>query len=274
MGKLQLHQSGLATLSKCGEQFRRRYIENERTPSSVTAAIGTAVHKSSETDLRQKMQSGSLLQAEEVKDIARDAIVSAWPELERTPEDEEEGIDFSRDKAVDRSVSMAGFHHEALAPQMNPTHVEREWVLDINGLPIQLAGRIDWQEGHKAVGDLKTSAKSPAKDLANTSLQLTMYSLAIKAHDGVIPASVRLDYIVSTPKRGDTKLIQLESTRTARDFQPLLERIAQAARIIEAGNFTPAPADAWWCSGKICPFFTSCRFAVRPISISTAAQAA
>lgn len=270
LGKFQLHVSGLNTLSKCGIQFEERYILGKRTPSSVSAAIGTAVDASVTTNLQEKIGSGLLLPEEQVKDIARDALLREWAasEVEESPEDAEDGIEFSRDKAIDRSVTLAGFHYENLAPIIKPTHVQRAWTLDIRGLPIQLAGTIDVQEGLDSINDTKTSAKSPVKTLADNSLQLTTYALAVKAHDGQIPKAVRLDYLVMTPKRGDTKLVQLQSSRTDKDFGPLLERVYQAHRQIESGIFTPAPPDAWWCSKKFCPFFSNCRFAVRPISVA------
>lgn len=266
--KRQLHVSGLNLLSKCGIAFERRYINGERTPTSVAAAIGTAVDRSASRNLKHKIEAQTLLAEEEVKEIARDTLVNTWAEVESTPGDEDEGLEFSRDKALDRSVTLAGFHHARLAPQMQVTHVQREWTLDINGLDVQLAGTIDFQEGSYSIDDLKTSAKSPAKDLADKSLQLTTYALAVKAHDKVMPQRVRLDYLVMTPKRGDTKLVQLESRRTVADFNPLLERIAAANKSIESGVFTPAPADSWWCSEKFCAFYRTCPYAVRPASIA------
>lgn len=264
---LQLHVSGLNLLSKCGIAFEKRYLLGQRTPTSVSAAVGLAVDRSVTKDLRSKIDTATLLPESEVKDIARDALVEEWQKgVESTSEDADEGIEFSRDRAIDRSVTLAGFHHSALAPTLNPTHVQREWTLDIDGLPLQLAGTIDIQQGLDSIDDTKTSAKSPSKTLADTSLQLTTYALAVKAHDGEIPKAVRLNYLVMTPKRGDTKLVQLESKRTAGDFGPLLERVYQAHRQIESGIFTPAPPDSWVCSAKFCPFWGECKYALRPVA--------
>ena len=38
-------------LQLCGEAFRRKYIEGERTWYGTAAAIGIATHKSAENDL-------------------------------------------------------------------------------------------------------------------------------------------------------------------------------------------------------------------------------
>lgn len=272
MSKFQLHVSGLNLLSKCGISFERRYINNEHTPPSIAAATGTAVDRSVTHDLQQKIDVGELLPDEQVKAIARDTLVDEWARgVEASEEDTDEGLEASRDKTIDRAVKLAAFHHEQLAPVLKPTHVQRMWTLDIDGLRVQLAGTIDIQEGLDYVDDTKTSAKSPLKTLADTSLQLTTYALAIKAHDGQPPKHVRLNYLVMTPKKGDLKLVQLESVRTNVDFQPLLERVAQAEKQIGAGIFTPAPMDAWWCSSKFCPFHKTCRFAARPVSVAMTA---
>ncbi len=155
---------------------------------------------------------------------------------------------------------------------MTPTHVQWPFVLDIQDLPIQIAGTVDVREGLAAIRDTKTSTKSPNKGLAETSLQLTMYSLAILAHEGAIPAEVALDYLVRTPKRKDLKLVQLLSRRVESDMPHLLERIATANRIIQSGLFTPAPLEAWWCSQTFCPYHRACKYAAHPVSSAGGVQ--
>jgi hypothetical protein len=269
MSTLQLHVSGLATLSKCGEQFRRRYIEGERTPPSVSMATGTALDRAVSANLSRKLESGVLMAAEEVQDFAREAAIGVYSEgVRATEEDTEAGLEASKGAMVDNSVAAAFKHHEELAPTLEPTHIQRPWVLDIIGLDIQVAGTIDIQEALKTLRDTKFSGKSPVKTMADQSLQLTCYSMAVNAHDGAIPERVLLDYIVRTPKKHETKLVTLSSTRTTTDFNPLLERIAHAEKIIRAGLFTPAPADSWVCSKKYCPYWESCRFAVRPVAVT------
>jgi CRISPR/Cas system-associated exonuclease Cas4 (RecB family) len=226
------------------------------------------VDRSVTRNLGEKISTGELLPVEQVKDIARDALVEEWSAgVEIAEEDADEGAS-SRDAAIDMSVDLAGFHHRVAAPSLQPTHVQREWVLDIAGLPIQLAGTIDIQEGAHSIRDTKTSGKSPNKTVADTSLQLTTYALAVKAHDGKIPDAVVLDYLVRTPARKESKLIQLVSKRTDADIPHLLERVSQASRMIEAGIFMPAPVDSWVCSARFCPYFKGCKYAARPVSVA------
>ena len=272
--KFQLHVSGLNMLSKCGVQFEKRYLRHLWTPASVSMAIGTAVDASVTADLDAKIQTGELLPDSDVKDIARDALSSEWEKgIQVSEEDQEDAITPSKDGAIDASADLAGLHRTELAPRLQPTAVQWPWVLDIEDLPIQLAGTIDIREGMRSIRDTKTSAKSPVKTLADTSMQLTMYGLAVMAHEGMIPDTVALDYLVRTPKRKETKLVQLESSRTVADLPPLVERIHAAHRSIQSGIFTPAPVEAWWCSSKFCSYYRTCKYAAHPVAVAMAGGA-
>lgn len=262
----QLHVSALNMLSKCGEQFRRRYVEGERVPPGVAILIGAATDRSVSADLTNKITSGALLPDEQIKDLARDAVVSEWERgVELDEEYSEIGEARAKADAIDTSIALATLHHLQAAPGIEATHIQREWVLNVNGLPLQLAGAIDIQEGAAAIRDTKTSKKSPGPDEAHNSLQLTTYALAVKVFDGSIPAAVKLDYLVKTKT---PKLVQLEAKRTDADFDHLLNRVAQAARIMESGIFSPAPIDAWYCSAKFCGYHSTCPYARKPVSVA------
>ena len=264
--RFQLHASSLESLARCGIAFERRQILGDRRPPSARLVIGTAIHHAVATNLQHKIDTDTLLPVEAVREDARDTLVHEWEKgVAPSEEDLEEGIT-ARDKALDMSVGLAGFHHQNCAPGLNPTHVERSWVLDIEGLNIQLAGRIDIQE-FDYVRDTKTSSKSPVKTLADESLQLSVYALAARQIDGVMPENVALDYLVQTPKRGDQKLVTLEARRTEESLMPVLARLEVMDRIIASGNFTPAPVGAWWCASRWCDFHSDCPYAAHPVSV-------
>lgn len=266
MAKFQLHVSGLNMLSRCGEQFRRRYVDGAKVAPGIAALIGTATDRSVMADLRNKIDAGELLPDEAVKDVARDALIAEW-EKGVVLDDDYAALGPKKAKAlaVDKSVTLASLHHKEAAPSLEPTHLQREWVMDVQGLPIQLAGTIDIQEGARAIRDLKTSKKSPARDEADRSLQLTTYALAAHRFDGRTPERVGLTYLVHTKT---PKLVRLESRRTEEDFPHLVERIYQASRIIESGLFMPAPIDAWWCSVSWCGFHATCPYAARRVTVA------
>jgi CRISPR/Cas system-associated exonuclease Cas4 (RecB family) len=265
--KTQLHVSGLAMLARCGEAFRRRYLEGHKIPPSVSIIIGVATDRSVTADLANKIAAGELLPAEQIKDTARDALVETWERGYTLREEDEENQSEEKVKAnaIDSAVSLASLHHEKLAPALKPSHVQRNWVLDISDLDIQLAGTIDIQEGRASIRDTKTSKKAPPADAAAESLQLSAYALAVKMHDGAIPERVALDYLIRTKQ---PKFVILESKRTNEEFMPLLERVYQASRVLESGLFMPAPVDSWYCSARWCGYFATCKYAVRPVSVA------
>jgi hypothetical protein len=266
----------MESLARCGIAFERRTILRQKTPPNARMVIGTAVDRSVRKNLQHKIDTGGeLITVEQARDEARDALVEQWNlGIQASEEDREDGAS-EKDKALDMSVNLAGLHHVALAPSLAPTHVARKWALDVAGLGIQVVGEIDIQEGRSSIRDTKTSGKSPVKTLADTSLQLSTYALAVRQIDGAIPGRVVLDYLVQTPKRGDTKLIHLTSERSDADLQPVLERIALMDRIIESGNFTPAPIDSWQCAARWCPYhpgaggeFSNCKYAAHPVTVA------
>ncbi len=301
--KLQLHVSGLNTLARCGIAFERRYIRGERTPRSPRLVIGSAVDRTVSADLTQKMDSGALMPDGDVQDLAHDCLVKEWEsdEVVVTGQDREEGMTGSKADAIDASVSLSTLYHKKLAPKVQPTHVQRPWVLDVDGMamPLQIAGTIDVQElvqiqefgtppesglnrrqyasalrgnGLVRIRDTKTSGKSPNAKTADESLQLTTYALATLQIDGVMPAEVVLDYLVRTPKKHKLSLVQLRSSRTVDHLSHLMHRIEAAANILKQGTFSPAPPDSWWCSEKWCDFWPTCPYAARPVSVPTATE--
>lgn len=261
--KFQLHVSGLNTLSKCGIQFERRYIRGEKLAPSASAVIGTGVDRSITADLGSKIRTGRLLPVDELTDIARETVREEW-KRGVVVDDEFASCKSAEETAANEAQRLAVAHHQQFAPRLEPTHVQREWVIDVEGNSLQLAGTIDIQEGSKSIWDTKTSGKSPSADEAHGSLQLTTYSLAAKVIDGTAPERVGLNYLVRL--KSGPKLVQLESVRTDADYGHLLERIGRAEQVMQAGLFTPAPLDAWWCSAKWCGYHATCKYARRPVS--------
>lgn len=267
--KPQLHVSGLETLSKCGIQFENIYVKGLREAPGISLLVGKSTHRVVEKDLRHKIEHKTLLSLEEVKDTARDALVNEWNSGEVKLDEEELalGLKAVKDQAVDKAVRLSSLHHTELAPRLNPTHIERQWCVELPNYPMDLAGTLDIQEGAIAVRDTKTSAKSPTKSIADESLQLTAYALAVMVIDRVEISEVKLDYLI------DTKIPKQETFSSKRDvdhFNALLARVERAVNVIEKGAFFPARETDWWCGEKYCGFFRSCPYVRRPKQFSAA----
>jgi len=286
MRKPQYHVSGIDLMSMCGVAFDKKYLQRLPEPRSVAMVVGSAVDRAVSANMDKMVEAGSLLPAEQVRDVARDALVKEWSDgtaiqvdgdavaytngepVVATEEDQEEGWTAAMGDAIDASVDLATYHHREVAPIIRPTHVQEKWVLDVPELDIQVAGAIDIREALQSVRDTKTSAKSPVKTKADVSLQLSMYAAAVRLREGQFPKLVQLDVMVRTPRRKDLKYVPLSSTRGEADMPHLLARIEAAAATVNSGVFTPAPIDSWKCSKKYCGFWGGCRYARRPVSVA------
>jgi hypothetical protein len=265
--KPALSISAIDMLSKCGEQYRRRYIERERLAPGISLLVGKGVDAAVNLNLTHKMEFSDLLSVEQVRDVARDAFDREWTtqEIKLSNEEMAAGVGVTRGNAIDKTVRLASLHAEHVAPAIQPTAIQRKWTIELPNYPMDLIGYTDIEEG-PAVRDTKTSAKSPREDEAHLSDQLTIYALAKRVLDGtqgVIP--VRLDYLVDlkTPKA-----VVRESERSIDDFQVMLRRIEVAQRAIEKEVFVPARQSDWWCSARWCGYFNSCPYARRQVRVA------
>lgn len=265
--KPQLHVSMLDTLSRCGEQFRRRYgslfgwnDKPEIIPPGSALITGIATHKAIEKNLLNKIQSGELLPVEAVKEAARDEVNGLWSqEVRLSPE--ESGISGKvHGDVIDMAVALSSLHAEELAPGILPKAVERKWVINLSGYPFDLAGTMDIEETTGAIRDTKTAGKTPNQSAADNSNQLTMYALAKKVCDNEVPTALYMDNLIKLKK---PKVVTLETSRDESDYEMLLRRIERAMEIIEKGAFQPANPTDWACSQSWCGYWDSCPFANR-----------
>lgn len=265
--KPQLHASMMDTLSRCGEQFRRRYGKlfghNDREeiiPPSGVLITGIATHKTIEENLKHMIEEGRPLSTEYLADFAHDAASALWNGEVRLDPDDGEDIKTARGDSIDTAVNLSVLHAEELAPKLSPKAVERKWVINLSGFPYDLAGTIDIEEHGGVIRDTKTAKRKPNQDAADDSQQLTMYSLAKKVCDGTEPTALYLDNLVKTKQ---PQLVVLKTQRTDADRAMLLRRIERATKIIEAGAFQPALPTDWICSEKWCGYWSTCPFASR-----------
>lgn len=259
--KPQMHYSALAMLGKCGEMYRRRYVENEKISPAVAMLVGTGTHKAAEKDLKNKCQTGNLLCSEEIGEIAKDTITGAWDQgVSFTVDEQKEGLKKIKGLTIDKTVSFARKYHSFLAPTLNPiseAHIEKNFVIEIPGYPVNISGTIDVEEENET-RDLKTKGKSPSQGEADDSDQLTTYAMSRFVETGKIPDRLTLDCIVGL-KAGPV-IKSVSTTRTKDNFSVLLRRLETAILVIEKGAFVPTNQDNWICSEKFCGYATTCPY--------------
>lgn len=108
------------------------------------------------------------------------------------------------------------------------------------------------------IRDTKTSKKSPNQDVAETSHQLSAYSVAHHVLYGRVPEAVKLDYLVDL--KGGVKTMTVTSHRDEDDAKKYLNRLVAGVIQMQSGNFVPAPDVAWYCHPKWCAYHSQCDY--------------
>ena len=259
--------SALSMLEDCGERFRRRYIEREYVPPSPRQVRGTVVHRVASRALLRKLTEKTLPSAEETRDTAATEFERVWQSgVKLSDEDLGRGIEAVAGESKDFAVDISAFHVTTIAPAITPIGVERRIRVKPRNSDLEITGTIDLidqrPEG-EAIRDLKTSEKSPNLTAAETSQQLTMYAMIRMAETGRLPAWLALDYAVRTPKKHETKHVELRTTRDAGDIHALVNRINVGVEAVKRGVFMPANPTWWGCSKAWCEFYGTCVYVRR-----------
>ena len=271
--KPQLHHSDFQTLLACGERFYRRKIKGEKEPMTTPLVLGQSQHKMAYLDLSKKLESGTLLPDDEIKDLATDTFREQWDSgpLVLDASEREAGIEQVKGALTDVAVDAAVVHHEQLAPTLTPATdgLEWPWVLNAEGYPYDLAGQLDVLEVEGRIRDLKVVKKKPAPHEVELSMQLTIYQLAVETIRQVAVESVWIDALVKPTKTLGTRLYSYQSTRTQEDTQSFLAMFAQVVVALDKGVFMPANPASPWSPCRWCGFAPTCRYySKRPVTVA------
>jgi len=242
---------------RCGEQYRRRYIEGEKIPPAIAMLKGSGVHRGAEHNYRQKMTTREDLAVKEIVDAAVAGFEAEVGKGYILSDDERtEGDEKVRGKATDGVVSLTTLYAEKVSPTIQPVLVEEKIELEIPGADHTLLGILDVADESGWVRDLKTTGKKKMQSEADTSMQLTTYWLAYLAKMGKPPAGVALDVLV---EKKVPEAQRLESHRDASDVAVLAELFKAVETMLKTGTFTPN-TQGWWCSKKMCGYAAMCKF--------------
>lgn len=251
-----IHQSSLGMAFRCGEQFRRRYMEGEIIPPGVAAGRGTALHKANEVNLKQKVKTKSDLPLSDLEDACRDGFVKAFNHGVYLCKEERGEKDSLLNEALNDSLRLTGLYRREVAPEIQPLEVEREFNIDV-GMELPLAGKIDIEQNGK-VDDLKTATKSWSEGRIDHEIQPVMYSLAHERETGIRP-EFRYHILVAL-KTGEKRQIQ-SLTVTEQHYRALFAKIATFMNMLKLGLFPPANPSSWWCgSDKWCGYYATCPY--------------
>lgn len=248
----------LNTYLRCGEQYRRRYIQGDKIPPSGSMVRGRVAHKSEEVNFKQKIETNIDLPIEEVKDYFSDQweqskyeIVWAEDELNGESPTKIEG------KFKDVGISLVEVYHRELAPSAIPVAVEDPFIIEFQGGYPNLTGIIDRIDEGDQIVDLKFVGKSPSVDDLAKDIQITAYNYGYFYTRKKPPSLLRKEYAIATkiPKTA----IQETEPRDADTLNRFLMRLETAMIGIEKGTFLPASHGWWGCGKKWCGFWDSCK---------------
>jgi len=254
----QLHISGVENYLFCGESFRRKYIENEQTASSIALTIGSTVHDLVSRNISNFIDNGKYFEADENLDLATEIFQGRIKESQimYTKKEIEWGIANAHSKAEENARQLSNLYVEEVLPMFTPVATEKTFVLTWND-DTSLAGTIDIVTEDGSIRDIKTSKAKPSANVINKSLQLSMYSFAYYKEFGNYPTSVFLDYLIKTKT---PKVEILEGQRGEADSNRLITVIDTVLESIKKGIFLPASGSSFLCSPVYCDFYNTCKF--------------
>lgn len=251
-----LTQSMLNMWSRCPEQFRRRYIENDIIPPRIAARIGTGLHKGAQVNHLAKRTTHQDEPLSVVQDAARDGYLTAIQEGVFFTPDEVPGAKKQLAEGVDTTTSLARTYHESLAPLVQPNLVEEKLILEVDELPIPFAGTIDVYTSDQWWLDLKSADKKWPLNKAVNDIQATLYNELVRERTGSYPKKLSFEVFTKSKLEHQT----VETTRTPQDFEALILRSKAMLSSIKAGVFMPADPSSWMCSANWCGFWNSCPY--------------
>lgn len=238
--------SQLSMAMRCGESYRRRYIEGERLPPVLAMARGTGVHKGIATNFRQKMTSHRDLKTQDIIDAAVSAFDTAIADgLLTTPDQRSIGIQIVIGETIDLVSDMAQEFAVQAAPEYQPIFVEQRIEIEFPNSPRNLLAILDVGTIDE-VADFKTSGRKKKQAEVDHDLQLTVYDVAYHAYTGHKAEKVSFDTIVAT--KTNISRQKLTGSRDMTDRLNLARTINEFSRLLAAGVFMPSmPGRDWWC---------------------------
>ena len=256
--KPHLSATQLEMFWRCGEQYRRRYIQGERIPPGVSLILGKAFHAGAETNFRQKIESHQDLPAADIMEATAAAFEAEQAGgYELTEEEASTGHATVLGKAKDTAVQLAGVHAKEQAPDYQPVAVEHATRIIFPNASHDLLTITDLRDDQDRITDFKTAARKMPANAADTSTQLTVYAAAHRIDTGRDATECRLDVLTKTktPARQ-----VLTTARDVNDFRVLVARVNKTLDAIKAGIFTPCPPGGWACSPKFCGYWATCPY--------------
>ena len=167
-----LSSTRISMFQRCPEQYRRRYILGEKERPGAALVWGGADHEAHEVNFRQKIGSGVDLPVADVEVAFAEAF-------DRRVDEMGDDVQWGTEKPgelKDAGVLLVGAYHRQVSPSVQPTAVEREFSLEIPGVPVPVIGRMDVETALPAI-ERKTARAAVRKVKPTWRIQGLLYQL-------------------------------------------------------------------------------------------------
>jgi hypothetical protein len=244
--------SGIAQYGRCGEQFRRVRL-GDKQPPSFALIEGTSTHLACQQNNIHKRAKGTECKPQHLIDVSMQKFEeeTSKPEAKQTFKKAE--IEKEKDEVIKRAKVWFPEYLTKYAPAIKPEWVEQpvHKEVEVEGTKFTLSGVIDLTTA-KQVVDYKTASAVLSQGEADSSLQLSLYSMFSGKMDVGITCFVKTKnpYVAWIPSR-----------RTPAHYQWALKVAKSAVEAIRLGAFPLAvpSSQSWWCTEKFCGFWATCR---------------
>lgn len=253
-----LSHSSLSTLRKCPEQWRRKYIERERTPASGSMIAGSAAGAAADHVDLHYIEHGEFPESQEALDV----FDSEWAER-ADREEVDDWTDMGAGALKDATADALTSYIDLILTELpKPIAIEREARLTYEG--IGFVAYLDREQEDGSIADRKLKGKPMSQADADNSEQPTRYMAVRRAEAEagleLEPTGFEFHTMVRQKTKRYAKVIQTE--RTPEQLDEFLHGLYRAAEEIDfrtqTGNWSYAAEGAWWCSQKWCGFWDSC----------------
>lgn len=244
---------------RCGEQYRRRYLEGHIIPPSGTMQRGKKCHLAEQKNFETKIITAEFLSSDAVCDVFSTEWEASKHEIAFTPEELAEGSPATiMGKMKDTGIGLLEVFQREQLKYCNPVACEDEfWVRFEGGAALPILGYIDRVDKGDVISELKFQSKSPVNAEILSDTQMTFYDLGYRSKYHRAPKQLMKQYAIATKEPKTT--YQQCNGRSPEAIDRLLCRIEKFMDGITKGIFLPAAIGSWCCSPKWCGYWDTCK---------------
>ena len=250
----------LSMYLRCGEQYRRRYIEGEKIPPGIALIEGISIHKGAEEQNRFKLATHEDRPKKEVLEIVSSAFDDNLKSGVWLTTEEKQRKSQVLGEAKDETIGLAGLYCDEVAPPIIPDKIELPFNIPLDSIALDLVGRVDLVDSQGTLRDLKTASRKKPQNEIDLTDQLTIYALGYEYLFGNPPPHIALDVLVKTKQ---PKYQEAQTSRTHDDIDIFFRRMQAILEGIKKGIFIPADPTHWCCSERFCGYWWTCPYARR-----------